>query len=1488
MSFNMTKFARWLSFLIGFLFLCANASYALSVTKTPISSANCTNVTGFGTKAWSRPDRAFSQNNSSATRSLGTGGTVTSNYLKCVNYGFAIPTGAVINGLTISVLRKTSSTSSARVVKDAAVYAVKGGVIGGSNLKTTTAYTTTLTLEAHGGASSLWGQTWTAADINAATFGAAFAAIQTAGTRSATASVDVISITVDYASDTTPPTVLSVNRANTSPTGVATVSWDVTFSEAVTGVDASDFSLVQTGGVSGAGSISVVPVSATNYTVTASSGSGSGTLGLNLNDNDSIIDASGNKLGGTGTGFAGGGGIVNGSLTCEIYTIDRANPVVNSINRVTTTPTNAASLQWTVVFSESVSGVDATDFATAVTGSVSNGAISVSPVSATTYTVTVAGISGAGSIGLNLLDNDSIVDTTAGNKLGGAGAGNGSSTGQVYIYDRVAPSVVSISADSPSPFSGNQVSWTVTFSESVTGVDLADFSLAASSGLVGTSFISVTGSGTTWSVLVDTGYGAGTLGLNLVNNSSIVDSLSNPLSGSFTGDFYTISSTPPIASYRMDESFWNGTTDEVVDQQGLNPGTSKNSATTADGSRALTNDPGTCRYGLFYNASSPIITKGYVDLTVDFPYLTDDFTLTSWIRTTSNSTTKQWIFTHSSSNKVGYALSLGDAGTGRLRFRSGTTPTNLDSPSTALANNTWYFVAVVADFSAAPSVVRKLYVFDASGALLSGYPVSVSASDWDDTEAGAARIGGDGTDSFRGNLDEIQVFDKVLNQAALASLAQARHSCGAVSLDHLEIQSSSGATGLTCASNTLTISACQDTLSPCTPFTGGVNGSLSPAGTSTVNWDGTTGGATGNGFAIAAGSSSVTKSFQVSTAGSVVLGASASAPTATNATTCNFGSPSCTFTLKTAGFIFTNSATSTSSYTVPAQVSGVTSSTMYLRALDSTNNPAVCTPAIISQTVGVSLYYSCNNPSSCQSGSLASINSTAIDSNSVLPTSVNLSFDANASAPMTVRYDDVGRITLNARKIFLPFSGASNITLTGSSNAFVVAPHHFSISGVTAGPIKAGSNFAGSVTAYNGLATPTVTKNFGLENTLPTLPEGVSLSFTKCLPSGAGTSNGSFSGSVGSFSSGIASASNLNWSEVGNGDLVATLTSGSYLGSTLTASGTTASTPGALYNNTCNASGSAGNVGRFIPDHFETAILSALIPITPIACPSGMTCPANAGGTNAPLASASLKVSNGMVYANQPFTVQVTAKNAAATPATTVNYQGSFAKATTLSTSDSKGGAAVTPGGGTLSNTALAASAFAAGVGTTPVTTPNTTQPTYALGTTTTAPGDIFIRATEAFGGDGVTSLLANAANSVEAGIKVANGRIKIPNAYGSEKLPLPIFFTVQYYNGSNWVTSVTDNALSFNSALSTAAPTPGNLIATKVSGVDNCISVNAPANAAVASGVQTVSLSASAACSYNISLSGTPSYLPVSPATGGRATFGIYKSPLIYRRENY
>jgi hypothetical protein len=117
------------------------------------------------------------------------------------------------------------------------------------------------------------------------------------------------------------PSVQSIERADASPTNAASVSWAVTFNKPVTGVDASDFQLVRTGGLAGGSVVSVTGSGATR-TVTASSGSGSGTLSLALLDDDTVRDAVGNPLGGTGTG--------NGSLTGQIYTIDRAAPAVSA------------------------------------------------------------------------------------------------------------------------------------------------------------------------------------------------------------------------------------------------------------------------------------------------------------------------------------------------------------------------------------------------------------------------------------------------------------------------------------------------------------------------------------------------------------------------------------------------------------------------------------------------------------------------------------------------------------------------------------------------------------------------------------------------------------------------------------------------------------------------------------------------------------------------------------------------------------------------------------------------------------------------------------------------------------------------------------------------------------------------------------------------------------------------------------------------------
>lgn len=294
----------WLLVVTVLLMGMSSAAMAVTVSASP---GTCASVAGIGTVAWRNPTRAVSSNNTYATASVD--GTTT-RYLECTNYGFAIPAGAIINGITVNVERSSSSTSNGGS-NDAAMLLVKAGTIGSTDRSTGTIYTTLDVVEAHGNATDLWGDTWTAADINNANFGAAFAATKASSVGSAqTVSVDWIQIVVDY---TLAPTVTSINTASTNPTATATaVAWTVVFSASVTGVDVTDFGLVQGGGVSGA-TITSVTGSGTTWTVNANTGSGTGTLGLNLVDDDTIINGSGTPLGGVGSG--------NGNFTGQVYTV---------------------------------------------------------------------------------------------------------------------------------------------------------------------------------------------------------------------------------------------------------------------------------------------------------------------------------------------------------------------------------------------------------------------------------------------------------------------------------------------------------------------------------------------------------------------------------------------------------------------------------------------------------------------------------------------------------------------------------------------------------------------------------------------------------------------------------------------------------------------------------------------------------------------------------------------------------------------------------------------------------------------------------------------------------------------------------------------------------------------------------------------------------------------------------------------------------------
>ena len=100
-------------------------------------------------------------------------------------------------------------------------------------------------------------------------------------------------------------------------------------------------------------------------------------------------------------------------------------PEVVTISRTDPNPTGAASVDFTVVFSQSVTGVDSTDLVLTVTGLSDTAITGVSSGPASTYTVTVDTGTGSGTIRLDLLDDDSILAEVGALPLGGTGTGNG-------------------------------------------------------------------------------------------------------------------------------------------------------------------------------------------------------------------------------------------------------------------------------------------------------------------------------------------------------------------------------------------------------------------------------------------------------------------------------------------------------------------------------------------------------------------------------------------------------------------------------------------------------------------------------------------------------------------------------------------------------------------------------------------------------------------------------------------------------------------------------------------------------------------------------------------------------------------------------------------------------------------------------------------------------------------------------------------------------
>lgn len=111
-------------------------------------------------------------------------------------FGFSIPTGATISGVTVEISEKCQ-TGFFSNCQDLTVELLKGGIYSGNNKANVTSWATSTTTVPYGGSSDLWGNTFTVSDINSANFGVGFN-IFNSGSSSCTAYVDFVRITITY------------------------------------------------------------------------------------------------------------------------------------------------------------------------------------------------------------------------------------------------------------------------------------------------------------------------------------------------------------------------------------------------------------------------------------------------------------------------------------------------------------------------------------------------------------------------------------------------------------------------------------------------------------------------------------------------------------------------------------------------------------------------------------------------------------------------------------------------------------------------------------------------------------------------------------------------------------------------------------------------------------------------------------------------------------------------------------------------------------------------------------------------------------------------------------------------------------------------------------------------------------------------------------------------------------------------------------------
>ncbi|MDT8990216.1 LamG-like jellyroll fold domain-containing protein [Curvibacter sp. APW13] len=980
----------------------------------------------------------------------------------------------------------------------------------------------------------------------------------------------------------------------------------------------------------------------------------------------------------------------------------------------------------------------------------------------------------------------------------------------------------------------------------------ASMSYSASAPTLGS--VAVTGQTVTWTI---TSLPAGataqlSLAVTLLTQGTQTNTVTAPNAPSASASVLVLGGA--VTHYRMDEAVgtWNGSTGEVLDS----------GSTGLHGKRVLTGASSTtntvvpsptiasqkssvsgsfCNAGRFDgNAVVQVPTSPLFNYTTKF-------SASAWIYMTGYPASGGLYSVLS--NDVNYEFHINSSGKLYWWWNNGQNITS----SSSIPLNTWTHVAIT--FSSATGAGRqKIYINGVQDATSGSWTGTLQQNSCNFYVGGDVATGSCSVISsrnFQGYIDETKLYNYELSASEVQADMNLGRNCSGT-FDHIQIEHDGAAS--TCTPESVTLKACLN--AACTSlYSGAVTVRLTPSG-----WT------SGDTFTFSGGTT--TRTLSQSSAGTVVLGVGSVSPTPDASASCY------------------NSSTNTNSCSLT-----YTSASCAFDAVEVGANPKT---NLYTKLAGTAF-----------SVDIVAVNGTSVDTTSSAALTVDLVDTTSSACPTGTGLTSTQSVTLASGRKSASFTyagAAKNVrvrmqqgsgTPACSTDNFAIRPTAFTVSS---------SNANADSTGANGTAAPKIKAGAAFTLTADTGTVGYggtpTLDTTKASAhSGAeqtGTLAGSFTAAAASASGNGASGTAFTYSEVGyfrlaaDGVVDSTFTAVDSAASDCIAGSSSNTLSGGKYG--CNiGSTQSSYFGRFIPDHFITSVTAGCGAFT---------------------------------YAGQPLGLTVTAQNAA--NATTQNYSGStWAKSVTVSDSGSGPTAIACVSGSSCTgapvwtNATLLASTFSKGVATPAASaSPAYAYQNTAVGATSSyamaAPYTLGVRALDT---DAVTS-----SGFSEGSTVIRSGRVRMRNAYGSERLStglsVPVAFeyydapavaTAGWRTGTDTCTTVASSQFAFVYPVDTknglaacrtaggsvgAKPTPNLGLVQPVGNVTGWVDVTLNLGSAAAGSTCTTS-NAATGYSASAATAGVPwLQYPWGGAANtnpsARATFGVYKSPLIYRRENY